>query len=227
MVTRGWLLVGAIGIVAVFFAGTQTWVAGLVPADPVGAVEVEATGTEVSRLVTAAALMTGAGLLGGLIGSRPVRIFAGLVLVGGGVLAAVAAIDVIQDPAGAVAPFVAERTGVSGGGIDPAHTLESTGWPIAALSASLCIVGAGILRWWSPLSAADRNRQRRISAGAPTSSSTGGAVGGQAPAGSDAVIDDPRPAAAGRPADPWQELSEGRDPTTEPEDDEPTADDPR
>lgn len=212
MATRGWMLVGLAGLVVLFFAGTQAWVTGHVPTVAVGVVEIEAPGTEVSQLVTAAALLAGAGLLGGLIGSRPVRLLAGLVLIGGGVLAGAAVLDTVLDPAGAVAQIIAERTGVSGGGIDPNHTLEASAWPWAALTGAVCLLGAGVLRWWSPLSAADRNRQQRT-AGPPAAPAGAGTDG-------DAVIDEVSRQDVGdaamerdRALDDWQELSEGRDPT--------------
>lgn len=230
MASRGWLLVGGVGLVVLFFAGTQVWVSGRIPQVTLGVVDIEATGTQVSQLVTAAALMAGAGLLGGLVGSRPVRLMAGLVLIGAGVLAGAAVVDTIDDPAAAVRQIVAERTGVTGAEIDPEHTLAATGWPWAAATGALCLLGSGALRWWSPLTAGDRDRQRRISAERGTRSD----AGGRSPAASaspdqagaaagpieDAIDDDehePAPTRA-RPreaadADLWRRLSEGEDPT--------------
>lgn len=207
MASRGWLLVALVGLVVLFFGGTQVWVSGQIPQEPFGVIDLAVVGTDATQLITASALLAGAGLLGGLIGARPVRIIAGGVILAGGVLAAAGIVSVIADPAGAVAMELAERTGVTGGQIDPGHTLAATGWPWASLTGAVCMIGGGILRWWSPATAADRDRVARTDAPAPAGQQADPTP--QRSVGSSGALEARRADALSA----WNELSEGADPT--------------
>lgn len=185
MTTRGWLFLGAVGVLVLALATAQVWFEVQLVDSVRGPMSLTASGSEVTRVSAAAALLAGAALLGGLIGARPVRWLAGAMLVLSGVLAVVAVLGAVGDPVAAVEPVVADRTGVVGGGGEV--QAQVTAWPWSAVTGAVCLIGAGVLRIITGPRPADTERDRRTAA--------------------------PEAGTRGEHRGDWERLSEGEDPT--------------
>lgn len=184
---RRWWLWAALGAALLLVSSGQTWVSGTFHDPVIGATLITVTGTQTGATLTAGALLAGAAVLAGLVGSRPVRAVAAVCLAGGALLAGLPALTGLLSPREAVEAVAADRPGATGLTVqitDAAPTL----WPwVGFIGALLILVGALLcaLNWL----------------GSP----------GPRAAGSDSA-----PQAASRPerpTDAWDDLSQGRDPT--------------
>lgn len=148
MTSRGWLLLAGAGALVVLVAVSRSWLVASAGDAVLGTVQVSVTGSQASPLVPAAALLAGAALVAGLVGSRPVRVTAGVALLTAGLLAGVATAGVLLDPAAAAQAALTERTGVAGAvtGVGVVASVAVSGWPWSALTGALCLAGAGVVR---------------------------------------------------------------------------------
>lgn len=184
---RRWWLWGALGAALLLIGSGQTWVRGTWQDPVIGTSLIEATGTQTGATLTAGALLAGAAVLAGLVGSRPVRLVAAVCLAGAAVLAGLPALTALLAPERVVEAVVADLPGATGLTIR-ASDAAATLWPWLGLLGALLLLVAAVLcalQW------------RRL----PHPGGTGGPAGRQPAA--------PRP----RPADAWEDLSRGRDPT--------------
>lgn len=183
MNTRGWFLVGAAGLLVLAFASSQVWFETQVISSGRGSALISVAGSDSTRLTTAAALLAGAALLGGLIGATAVRRLAAVLLITAGVLGAIAVLTAVTDPESAVQSAVTDRTGVVGATEELA--VQVTAWPWSALTGAVCLVGAGVLRLITGAQRSERERDARTEA----------------------------PTSRGVRRGDWERLSEGEDPT--------------
>lgn len=124
-------------------AGTArlTWIEAAAP-DLTGAVQqVSVLGADAAPAVLALALMAIAASLATSLSSAWVRFLTGPVLLLGGGGAAVAALGVVRDPAGAAGSAVTSSTGVLGAAVEA----QTTMWPLLTLVPALAVLGIGLL----------------------------------------------------------------------------------
>lgn len=186
---RRWWLWGALGAAVLLVSSGQTWVTATWQDPVVGASLIEVTGTQGGATLTAGALLAGAAVLAGLVGSRAVRWVAAGCLTGGAVLAGLPALRSVLDPAGVAEGIAADRPGATGLTVEVTDA-AATLWPwVGLLGALLVLVGAVLCA----VHRAGAPRPGTAAAAAP------GGAGDRGP----------------RPADAWDDLSHGRDPTVD------------
>ncbi|MEE1942222.1 TIGR02234 family membrane protein [Streptomyces sp. TRM 70361] len=195
---------GALGAAAVLVASGRVWAEGTA-ALPQGEIPVRVTGSEVTALPSALALVGLAALVAVFAVRRTGRtvVAALLALCGAGTAAAALVPAVSADGGGALEEAAAEATGLAGGTVE---AVSFGGWPFVAAFGGLLLLAAGALalrhgRSWPAMS----GRHERTAGASP-------AAGGAARPG--------RRAAAGRsgpgperPEELWKALDRGEDPT--------------
>jgi hypothetical protein len=176
---------------------------------PVSTAIAEATvsvpGSAAVPAVPASALVVLAGGLAVAIAGRVARVVAAVVVAGAGLLAAVAAVRFVADPAAAALAASAEATGLR----ELAGAPSVTPWPVvtaglgglAALAA--VTVALGSRRWASGAGG------RRFERAAPDGGASSGETARAGSAGTEAEPADVRT----RAMDDWDALSRGEDPT--------------
>lgn len=179
---------GALGAASVLVAAGQTWGEAAVRFAG-GELRVEVTGSEVSGLPSALALVGLAALVAVFAVRRASRGVVAALLALCGVGTAAAAVWGAADTS-ALETKAAEATGLADGALGPA---AHTGWPWLAVAGGILLLLAGVLALshgphWPAMS----GRYERSSAPSPAT----------------------RPA-AGRPEELWKALDRGEDPTRE------------
>lgn len=198
MRSRGWALAAVLGAALLLVASARPWLEVTTDDAVLGQAALSVSGGEMSRAVPAAALLAGAALVAGLVGSRVVRVIAAACLLLAAVVAAVPVLGALTDPAGAAQPALRERTAITGVAPDAGPVAgASATWAVwVAVLAVLLFTLAAVLR---VLPGPARSRTPT----APSSDEPGREVGA---------------------ATDWERLSAGDDPTADPTDD---ADPPR
>lgn len=198
---RWWWPLGAVATLVLLVSASRPWVSGTT-ADPVlGASTVTATGSQLGALAVGGALLAGAGLVAGLLGSRRVRLLAAACLLLAAGMAAWQAVAAVLDPVGGLEPVVAERTARSGAtGSVTAATATAGTWMAGAAALALVMAAAGCLAH----GLAGPSAPQRPGGGPPAPARQRGG--------------EPRDGTA------WDRLSRGEDPTAqEPPEDRPGA----
>jgi uncharacterized membrane protein (TIGR02234 family) len=186
----------AAGAGLMLLAVSRTWVHAVADDPLAGRLAVDATGRQAAPVVAAVALVALAGAVAVLTLRTVGRLVAGLVLVLAAGAAGAAALDVARTPSDALRSVLSDATGRSGGALPVA---QHTVWPwVAVAGALLVLVGA-------PAAVARARRWSGLSTryDAPTRP-----AGGTHP--HQAVEDT---TAGSAPADSWEQLSRGEDPT--------------
>jgi uncharacterized membrane protein (TIGR02234 family) len=206
----------AAGAGLMLLAVSRTWVHAVADDPLVGRLAVDATGRQAAPVVAAVALVALAGAVAVLTLRTLGRLVAGLLLVLAAGAAGAAAWGVARTPSDALRSVLSDATGRSGGTLPVArHTV----WPwVAVAGAVLVLLGAVVAvaraRRWSGLSAkydaplppAGASSTRRQPAPEGTDV---GERGADAPDADTATGTSTNPG----PADPWEQLSRGEDPT--------------
>ena len=201
------LVAGLLGLLA----ASRTWVTADVTDALAGRLHLRLTGRQVAPVVPAVSVVLLAAGVAALLARRLGRAVTGLVLVLGGAACAAAALSAVRAPQGAVAVAVARATGRSGGGASaPGASLAVSAWPWLAVVAGAAAVVAGAFvvvgarRWAEP------SERFEAPAGAPA----------EAPSQVESQVESrsKRPEGGGggadaEPADAWDALSRGEDPT--------------
>lgn len=191
---RGWVvLLALLGALALLGTASTTWVTADLGAALVADRTVDVSGATAAPVVPAVALVALAAAGATSIARRAGRVVAGLLLVAAGVAGLVGAVGVLLDPDAAVGSSVGDVTG----GTAAATAAVVTAWPWLSCLPSLLVATAGLLvllaRW---------ETGRRFEPVEPD-------VRSSPPAGPDpAAARDPDP------ADDWDALSRGDDPTS-------------
>ncbi|GAA1157038.1 Trp biosynthesis-associated membrane protein [Ornithinicoccus hortensis] len=204
LVARGWFLAALLGVLVLLIGSARPWVHARSEDAVVGAASLTVTGSELSPAVPAAALLAGAAVLAGLVGSAVVRRLAGVCLVLAAVVAGVPVLGLLRDPAAAAGPVLAERTAITGAAEGTRQVQAEVTWVVyAALLAVLCLAVAGLLRLL-PVAAGQR---------------PGTVVGGGGPSGDGGenrpVADHGDTPRDGYGSAAWEQLSAGEDPTAD------------
>ena len=217
------LVAGLLGLLA----ASRTWVAADVTDALAGRLQLRLSGRQVAPVVPAVSVVLLAAGAAVLLARRLGRALAGLVLVLAGAACAVAALSAARTPGTAVAAEVGRATGRSAG---PHVTVSTTGWPWLAVAAGGVAVLAGVLvvvggrRWSAP---SDRFESPAVvsDGAAPDAPGAGVAAGPPASSASAPTLavpgrQEPQAAQPGtataddqEPADAWDALSRGEDPT--------------
>lgn len=176
-------------------AATRGWAGAAVTGVP-GTSQVTVSGTDAAPGVVAAALVVAAGAVVLAIAGRAGRLVAAVVIVAGAAGIVLATLDVMGDPAATVAPAVSSATGIlTDSGTDSVAAPRTTAWPwlavaggaVAAVTGALGLIGG---RSWPATG-------RRF----------------EVPAGGTTAPDTPHTEPAAQPAETWDALSRGDDPT--------------
>ena len=205
LVARGWFLAALLGVLVLLIGSARPWVHARSEDAVVGAASLTVTGSELSPAVPAAALLAGAAVLAGLVGSAVVRRLAGVCLVLAAVVAGVPVLGLLRDPAAAAGPVLAERTAITGAAEGTRQVQAEVTWVVyAALLAVLCLALAGLLRL---LPVATGQRAGTVVRGG----------GPSADGGPDHPVTDhaATPRADGYGSAAWEQLSAGEDPTAD------------
>jgi hypothetical protein len=181
-------------------AGTRVWVRAVVQ-DPTGARVIPGTGRQVVPVVPSLALVALAGAVVVLLGSRWTRLAAAAVLTLAGAAAAGAAVQSALVPQTTVAPVVAERTGRQDGGAIVSARTTSWAWLAGGAGALVGLGGLGVA-----VSTLPRAHRRHPGGTLPEA-----ARPARPPPDLGAAGTDPSPPPA--PAEAWDALSRGHDPT--------------
>ena len=216
-----------------FLATSRTWVTADLDDVLAGRLHLSLDGAKVAPVVPAVSLVLLAAGAAVLLAGRLGRAVAGLVLVVAGATGAAAAVAAARAPGAAVSAELAKATGRSSG---LQAAVATTAWPWLAVLAGVLGVVAGVLvvlgarRWAAP---SDRfevpagvANPGASSPADPGSSSTADPARPAQPAGPAGSADRPRPAgpaaaadpddaghSAPEPADVWDALNRGEDPT--------------
>lgn len=222
----------AAGAGLMLLAVSRTWVHAVANDPLAGRLAVDATGRQAAPVVAAVALVALAGAIAILTLRTVGRVVAGLLLVLAAGAAGAAALGVARTPSDALRSVLSDATGRSGGALPAA---QHTAWPwVAIAGAVLVLLGAAVAvvraRRWSGLSArydapqrpsavsptrhqppheAPDVGERGADVRAPERGGTGEHAGAPLPR---EPVDHGTSAAPG-PADPWEQLSRGEDPT--------------
>jgi uncharacterized membrane protein (TIGR02234 family) len=217
------LLAGLLGLLA----ASRTWVTADVSDALAGRLHLRLSGRQVAPVVPAVSVVLLAAGVSVLLARRIGRVVTGLVLVLAGSACAAAAFSAIRAPRGAVAAEVGRATGRSGAGsVGSGASVAVSPWPWLAVVAGVAAVVAGALvvlgarRWAAPSdrfeAPAGAPASSAGSSGAPASDAASTAAPAQAPSGPESPGERPECEAAGdaaEPADAWDALSRGEDPT--------------
>lgn len=196
---RWWVLL-ALAAVAVLLAGSgQVWVDATADDVVLGTTPVEVTGGTAAGSVTAAGLLAGAAVLGGLVGSRPVRMTAAVFLVVAGLVGGWATLGVVLDPVGTADAAASERTAVTGAAAGIVGEASVTPW------AWLALLACGLITVCGPLVLVTLLRPRTGADREPSDAPGRRGLRGGRPGGRRS-----RPVAA---ETAWERLSRGEDPT--------------
>jgi uncharacterized membrane protein (TIGR02234 family) len=142
---RWWVLLVVAAVVVLLAGSGQVWVEATADDAVLGTTPVAVTGGTAAGSVAAAALLAGAAVLGGLVGSRPVRVTAALFLVLAGVIGGWATLGVVLDPVGTADAAASERTAVTGAGAGIVGEASVTVWAWLALLACGLVTVCGLL----------------------------------------------------------------------------------
>ncbi|WP_114906304.1 Trp biosynthesis-associated membrane protein [Ornithinimicrobium murale] len=201
---RRWWLWAALGTALLLVASQQTWACGSWQDPVLGSTRVEASGTQVAGTLTAGALLAGAALLAGLVGSRPVRLAAAVCLAAGAVLAGIPTVLTLLGPGSAVEEVARQRPGATTVSVQIEAATTSL-WPWVGLVAAALVLTSALLcllHWLHPTG--------------PRSAGVPGASSGVGPEGADETSQGASTARRrSRPRDPWDDLTQGHDPTVE------------
>lgn len=200
MTGRRWVLVVLVGVALLLAGAGQVWVDATADDVVLGTTPVEVTGSAAAPTVTAAALLAGAAVLAGLVGSRAVRIAAAGFLLLAAAVGLWATLEVVLDPVSSADTAAAERTAVQGSEAGFVGEASVTLWAWSALVANVVITACalvvllGLLRPGTGTPEGGGRRTRPVRRGASSAS------GGRRPRG-----------VTGESA--WERLSRGEDPT--------------
>lgn len=184
---RRWWLWAVLGVALLLVSSGQTWVTGTVVDPVLGGTQVRATGSAAGGTLVAGALLAGAALLAGLVGSRPVRLASAVCLAGGALLAGVPAARSLVSPGDVAAQVAAELPGSVSSTVLIEDAAASP-WPWVALLGAVLVLAGGVLRLLDALRVPTAGEDERAAEARATRREQ-------------------------RPADPWEELSRGQDPT--------------
>lgn len=176
-------------------AATRGWAGAAVTGVP-GTSQVTVSGTDAAPGVVAAALVVAAGAVVLAIAGRAGRLVAAVVIVAGAAGIVLATLDVMGDPAATVAPAVSSATGIlTDSGTDSVAAPRTTAWPWLAVAGGAVAAVAGALGLIGGRSWPATGRRFEV------------------PAGGTTAPDTPHTEPAAQPADTWDALSRGDDPT--------------
>lgn len=192
---RRWWLLAALGGAVLLIGSSQEWVGGRVVDPVLGTTTLSVTGTEAGRTLVAGALLAGASVLGGLVGARPVRVVAGLCLLGAAVLTGQPALRSLTDPDAVVADAAASLPAYAGASVVTTEAAGATAWPWLALAGAVLLTLGGLALLVRTVRGTDTARA------APDSAASADRAGA---AGTGAARQDA-----------WDELTRGEDPTLE------------
>jgi uncharacterized membrane protein (TIGR02234 family) len=199
------LVAGVLGLLA----ASRTWVTAELTDVLAGRVQLRLTGARLAPVVPAVSLVLLAAGAAVLLARRLGRAVAGLVLVLAGAVCGAAAVAAARSPQAALGAEAARVTGRSAG---PPATFGTTAWPWLAVVAGVLAVLAGALvvvgtrRWVAP-------SDRFEAPGAGPAPAAAAAGRGSPDGGGPAVEPAGTAGSAVEPADAWDALNRGEDPT--------------
>jgi len=198
---RWWVLVVLVAVVVLLAGAGQVWVEATADDVVLGTTPVEVTGSSAAPAVTAAALLAGAAVVAGLVGSRAVRVAAVVFLLLAAVVGGWATLEVVLDPVAAADAAATDRTAVRGAEAGVVGQASLTPWAWLALVSCGAVCACALVVLLGML--------RPRTGSTPSGSARSGGPGRRAPG--------PRGGGPGtRPVSEesaWERLSRGEDPT--------------